>query len=100
MKIIVISRGPYDIYIGRPGPYGNPFIIGRDGTREQVISKCDAYLDAHFEIVEQLRAECAALGKDVVRLKCFCSPLACHGDLYKQRLEKLCTTRSGSRCYA
>ena len=25
--------------IGRPGIFGNPFIIGRDGTREEVINK-------------------------------------------------------------
>lgn len=89
MKILVVSKGPFDIYIGRPGPYGNPFIIGRDGTRKHVIEKCDAHLNTHPEVIERLCAACEALNKDVVRLKCFCAPLPCHGDLYKQRLEKL-----------
>ncbi len=27
------------VNIGRPGPFGNPFIIGRDGTRAEVVAK-------------------------------------------------------------
>lgn len=29
----------YDIYIGRGSRWGNPFVIGKDGTREEVIEK-------------------------------------------------------------
>ena len=28
-----------DLYIGRPSKWGNPFVIGRDGTRDEVILK-------------------------------------------------------------
>ena len=27
------------VYVGRPSKWGNPFAIGRDGTRDQVIAK-------------------------------------------------------------
>lgn len=27
------------VSVGRPGPWGNPFKIGRDGTREGVVAK-------------------------------------------------------------
>jgi hypothetical protein len=27
------------VYIGRPSKWGNPFVIGRDGSREEVIEK-------------------------------------------------------------
>ena len=27
------------VYVGRPSKWGNPFVIGRDGTREEVIAK-------------------------------------------------------------
>lgn len=67
------------VLIMRPTRWGNPFVAGRDGTREQVIRKYAAWL------VEELRAgrvtieELAALhGKTLV---CGCKPLACHGDV-------------------
>jgi len=28
------------VYIGRPSKWGNPFVIGKDGDREEVIAKC------------------------------------------------------------
>lgn len=37
MKVVYCQREPYNVYIGRPSKWGNPFIIGRDGTREEVI---------------------------------------------------------------
>ena len=30
---------PNSVYIGRPSPWGNPYAIGRDGTRDDVIAK-------------------------------------------------------------
>ena len=33
---VVHIRHEFDIYIGRPGNWGNPFILGRDGTRDEV----------------------------------------------------------------
>ncbi len=63
------------VYIGRGSPWGNPFIIGKDGTRDEV---CDKYAAAaerlpgfKAAIVEHLR------GKDLV---CFCAPARCHGE--------------------
>ena len=33
----------YDVYIGRPSIYGNPFQIGKDGDRQQVVEKYKNY---------------------------------------------------------
>lgn len=33
------SAAPGRVYIGRPSKWGNPFVIGRDGSREEVIEK-------------------------------------------------------------
>ena len=30
---------PNSVYVGRPSIWGNPFAIGRDGTRDEVIAK-------------------------------------------------------------
>ncbi|WP_435005205.1 DUF4326 domain-containing protein [Tundrisphaera lichenicola] len=38
-NVVHCKREPFVIYIGRPGKWSNPFAIGRDETREQVIAK-------------------------------------------------------------
>lgn len=63
------------VYIGRGGQWGNPFRIGPDGDRAQVIAKHEAWLRGRHDL---LRAICDLRGKDLV---CFCAPAACHGDL-------------------
>jgi hypothetical protein len=64
------------VYIGRPSKWGNPFIIGKDGTREEVITKYRVWLLTQPAKVEAVKHELA--GKDLV---CFCAPKACHGDV-------------------
>ena len=62
------------VYIGRGSKWGNPFIIGKDGNREEVIEKYIAYAKGKFSR-EELRT---LKGKDLV---CYCAPLGCHGDV-------------------
>jgi len=70
------------VYIGRPnkmckdGRFGNPFEIGKDGTREEVIAKYRKWLKTQPKLVETIKRECK--GKVLV---CFCKPRACHGDV-------------------
>lgn len=71
-------------YIGRPGKWGNPFIInewngklGRHMTRDDVITEHRYWL-LNTEEGKRLLAQIHELrGCD---LKCFCVPEACHGD--------------------
>lgn len=42
---------PDDVYIGRPSKWGNPFVIGKDGNRHDVI---EAY--AHWLVISRLPA--------------------------------------------
>jgi hypothetical protein len=59
-------------YCGRPGPLGNPFIIGRDGTPDEVCDKFERWLPTQ----PKLMALVATLeGRDLV---CWCEPLRCH----------------------
>ena len=74
--VVHCKREPYDVYIGRPGPWGNPFKIGRDGTREEVIQLYEMWLLERPELVARAKEELR--GK---RLGCFCAPDACHGDV-------------------
>lgn len=80
-----LSRQPYDVYVGRPSKWGNPFKVGSlhaDGTvikRGQAIDLYEEWLLNTKEgqaLVEVLRAELK--GKV---LACWCSPLPCHADL-------------------
>lgn len=79
MATVLNKRFHYEpggsIYIGRPSKWGNPFIIGRDGSREEVVAKYREYVLASPQLLadlEELR------GHDLV---CYCAPLPCHGDV-------------------
>lgn len=72
-----------NIYIGRPSQWGNPFQIGRDGTREQVIAKYRDWIVTQPKLMGDLHT---LAGK---RLCCYCYPLPCHGDVLADLVEKL-----------
>ena len=67
---------PDAVYIGRPSKWGNPFIVGRDGTRKEVIAKYRDYLHANPALLADARKELK--GKTLV---CWCKPKDCHGDV-------------------
>ncbi len=80
--IVHIKRAPYDIYIGRPSKWGNPFIIGKDGTREEVIIKYKEWIVKQPELIAALPE---LKGKI---LGCWCKPAACHGDILLELIEE------------
>jgi Domain of unknown function (DUF4326) len=81
------KREAYDVYVGRgrdprtgePGRWGNPFRIGRDGNRAEVIARYRRWLWAEIETGRIELADLASL--DDKRLGCWCSPQPCHGDV-------------------
>jgi hypothetical protein len=83
MKTRVVNKykESYDIYIGRGSIWGNPFIIGKDGTREEVIQKYESYIKSRPDLLKQLPK---LKGK---RLGCFCKPKTCHGDILVKLLQ-------------
>lgn len=73
------------VYIGRPTQFGNPFHIGPDGTREEVVDKYRTYFEERLK-EPVFRATLEGLrGKN---LACWCAPAACHGDVILDYLEK------------
>jgi len=55
--------------------------VGKDGDREEVISKYEAYIMNKPDLLRQLQElEGKVLG-------CWCSPKACHGDVLKIMVE-------------
>ncbi len=75
-----------DVYIGRPGPWGNPWRISGEeaadhddeghGSRAEVIDRYRTWIDAQPHMQRLARRELA--GK---RLGCWCAPKPCHGDV-------------------
>jgi hypothetical protein len=93
---------PNNYYIGRPSVLGNPFT--HNGvktnlaklafkTREEAVEAYEKYFDIMYgkddeftkafdEIYEHYKN-----GEDIY-LQCFCKPLACHGDIIANKLQK------------
>lgn len=79
----------YDVYIGRPGKYGNPYshipsaYATEVGSREEAIQKFRAHaarlLERDPDFFEPLRGKVLA---------CWCKPAACHGDVIVEILER------------
>jgi hypothetical protein len=72
-----------DLYIGRPSKWGNPFVMGRDGSREDVVR-----LYAEW-VVEQPALMAALPGLRGKTLVCWCAPQACHGHVLQILCEDL-----------
>lgn len=82
-KVVNLNTDEYDIYIGRPSIYGNPYPAS---NRIKSISLFKNYFynriksDKHFlDKVNSLQGK---------TLGCFCKPLPCHGDIIIEFLEK------------
>lgn len=71
-------------YVGRGSQWGNPFRIGYDGTRAEVIQKFRLY--AAQRLVKERNWLTPLVGKDLV---CHCSPLPCHGDVIIELIRDL-----------
>ena len=91
--IRLVSGSLSDIrYIGRPSPLGNPFVIGEDGDRIQVIAKYEKWLrkkikEKNKKVMDRLTALFMFVDDDEdLELWCWCAPLPCHGDVIKKIL--------------
>ena len=90
MKIVHCKKDTYDEYIGRPSILGNPFIIGKDGTRKEVIDKFRIYFAKRIENDPAFKKYVNSLKGKV--LGCWCRPYTCHGDIvlnYLKNNEKI-----------
>ena len=86
---------PCGEYVGRPSALGNPFLVGRDGTREDVIARYRRWLRAQWrhggavrQELEQLAAQYRRDGQ--LTLLCWCAPRPCHADVVREAVLGLC----------
>ena len=90
MKVVHCRHAEFDVYIGRPmpdfpdgSPFANPFKIGVDGTRAEVLEKYEAYLRGNQELLDRI------LELDGKVLGCWCKPKKCHGDIIVRLIEEI-----------
>lgn len=86
-RVVHCKKEKYDVYIGRPSKWGNPFshmpntlAKFRVKTREEAISEYREWIT---------KGDGKHLLKDLHELRdktlgCWCKPLSCHGDVLKE----------------
>lgn len=84
-RVVHCKREKYDVYIGRPSKWGNPFVIGKDGTRKEVIKKYELWVRQQHHLMESIHEL-----KDKT-LGCWCHPKACHGDVLAKLVSEVYT---------
>jgi len=86
---IYIGRSNYKLGL-RKSPLANPFTIGEDGDRQQVVRKYRVWLYERIclgdrTVIRELRAIRQKVQSDRypngVQLVCYCKPQDCHGDV-------------------
>ncbi len=81
-------------YIGRGSPFGNPFHIGKDGTRAEVIEKYSEYFYDLIKCDFDFWLQVKTLQNET--LACYCRPiegfqgqLLCHGQVIAGYLDQV-----------
>jgi hypothetical protein len=88
VTVVHCRRSSYDTYIGRANgdlpqsKWANPWVIGKDGTRDEVIAKYEEWIKTRPELMGALPEL-----KDKV-LGCWCKPEhRCHGDVLARLID-------------
>jgi len=87
-EVVHCRQELFDVFIGRPSEWGNPFVKDRHGSRTEVIQKYRAWIVTQ----PRLMAKLPQLKGKI--LGCYCKPLACHGDV----LAELADATNGVDC--
>lgn len=91
-KVVHCKKQAYDIYIGRPSKWGNPF-SHKEGTLAKY--KTDTRKEAIDKYREWiLKGDGKHLLADLHELKgktlgCWCDPLPCHGHILLEMIERI-----------
>jgi len=85
-KVVHCKKEKYDLYIGRPSKWGNPY-SHKEGTKakykvETRREAVEAYRDMMIEKIAKNPALLKELAElDGLVLGCWCKPKPCHGDV-------------------
>ena len=77
-RVVHCKRTEHDVYIGRPGPWGNPFPLKRGANERERIECLDHYV-LWLVTYSSVQVEAQAKLKGKI-LGCWCAPRLCHGE--------------------
>lgn len=93
--VVHCQKAPYDVYIGRPSKWGNPFTHFKDSKTlaKYIVHSRDEAVEAYREWItngegKHLIADLPELKNKV--LGCWCHPQSCHGDVLSELVAKHC----------
>lgn len=75
-RVVHCKRESYDVYVGRPSKWGNPFKLEREADRPKVLEQYRRWLASNPQLIEAAKKELK--GKV---LACWCAPKPCHADV-------------------
>jgi len=81
--IVKVTKQRYNVYIGRPSKWGNPFRITKNCSREECLKKYKEYILNNPKLLSEL---IELKGKV---LGCSCKPMPCHGDILIELIKEL-----------
>lgn len=85
MKVVHCKKESYDVYIGRPSKWGNPFTHLNTNTQAKFkVNSREEAIEAYRKWITE--GDGRHLLKDLHELKgkvlgCWCAPKLCHGDI-------------------
>lgn len=81
-KVVHCKRKPFDVYIGRPSKWGNPFShLPKTRAKFRVATRDEAVEAYAAWIVQQPELMAALPELKGKVLGCWCAPKRCHGDV-------------------
>ena len=89
-KVVHCRREPYDVYIGRPSKWGNPFSHKEGTTAKFKVNNRNEAIEAYEKWITE--GEGKYLLNDLHELEgkilgCWCKPKRCHGDILIKLIE-------------
>ena len=79
------------VYVGRPSVLGNPYTVGKDGTRKEVVDKYRHWLRQQYKKDGEVKNLLRKLARQVIErrtlnLVCWCAPHLCHAEVIRDAL--------------
>jgi len=90
------------VYVGRPFVLGNPYVIGHDGSRHDVVDQYRAWLREQYRHDGAVRRALRQLAMryltdGALTLICWCAPQPCHAEVIRDAVLGMVQARERAR---
>jgi hypothetical protein len=90
-RIVHCKREKYDVYIGRPSKWGNPYSHKPESIASILVESREEAIELYREWITKGEGQNLLLQLNELKgktLGCWCKPHACHGDVLVELIEK------------